>query len=505
MSTPPKKQSSTLQQDKSDILSLLESIERLYVSYQTVLNTYTQTSLLLSIAIEAQTLLMKLRVVQERWTYHLPFKEACMVDFYEWAKNMKKMSRSLVVPEERSETNDQVHEYCPSKHFVLDLYEMLSKDEFGDASVPYFHEESVSKFLSAQDKIRKEVTKHWNTYKYKFSELIARSFDGHVAQSLSLLADKSVVIRMVCSEVLQQLSAVLYQLYEMPPEVIKRDQFARLAERVVNETEYGGVKAQAAARRDVRILKNSTPENQWEQRCEDEVKASIDVINEMKYGRKVFTFIGQNYDITSQYAGLGRFLNSVRCDISDVELGDLIWQLFRIRYFHEELEKMQAAALAELSAATEASGEPAAKDALSVYMKRKAVKPLRPRLPDFFNVNLVTDPEATTKFYDILHHCGFYIGRTLLSQEKADKNQYAYKGWKWKHLREALSKMKLIDPFTPKAALAEYLVEVFPYLEFEAVKRGFNNRGGQLENATTDERIIKEIQNEFETLTKMLK
>lgn len=57
-----------------------------------VLNTYSQTALMLSIATEGEMLLMKLQVMLDRWRYHLPFKEACTVDFYDWSKKVEKMS-----------------------------------------------------------------------------------------------------------------------------------------------------------------------------------------------------------------------------------------------------------------------------------------------------------------------------------------------------------------------------------------------------------------------------
>ena len=90
MTTSPKKPSLPQQQDKSDVLSLLLSIESMYDTCQNVLNTYSQTALVLSMAIEAQMLLMKLRVMKNRWNYHLPFKEACLVDFYDWSKKIEK-------------------------------------------------------------------------------------------------------------------------------------------------------------------------------------------------------------------------------------------------------------------------------------------------------------------------------------------------------------------------------------------------------------------------------
>ena len=66
MSIPFKKQNTDKKQDKSDVLSLLMVIKRMFEMSQEVLNTHSQTALMLSVTLEAQMLLMKLQVMKER-------------------------------------------------------------------------------------------------------------------------------------------------------------------------------------------------------------------------------------------------------------------------------------------------------------------------------------------------------------------------------------------------------------------------------------------------------
>ena len=493
----PKKMSISKQQDKSDVLSLLKSIESMYEVCQNVLNTYTQATLMLSIAIEAQMLLMKLRVMRERWMSHLPFKEACTVDFYDWGKKVDKMSRSLVT-DEKDGDDETLSEYCPSKHFVLDFYEMLSSKDAMEEIAPYYRETAIPKFIAHQDKIRKEVSKHWSTYKYRISDLVAQELNPRLGGILTQMADKSVSVRMVCSDVLQQLSIALYQLHEMPQGIIQRDQFSRLAERVINEQEYGGRKALTSARRDVDNLKNTTPENQWAERCEGEIKASMEIIGEMKFGRRVFEFIGTNNDVKGHFAGLGRFLNSVRREISEGELSYLLEQLYRILYFHEDIEQQATEEKQQMmeKQAAETGGKTSAKDAMTIYQRRKNMQPECPKLPVYFNSEFAMNHAAVKKYYEILHHCGFYIGRPLIDTEKRDKTASAYDGWKWKHLRETFMRLGLITKDHPKKAFAEYLEKVFPYLEAANVQRGFNSRG-TYDDPNAFARIVNEIMDEF--------
>lgn len=512
MSTPPKKLSSFKKRDKSDVLSLLLSIEGIYTACQNVLNTYTQITLMLSVAIEAQMLVRKLRVMHDRWASHLPFKEACTVDFYDWSKKVEKMSLSLVNSEDLHDNSEKLSEYCPSKHFVLDLYEMLP-DKSLSVSSPFYREANIDSFISTQDKIRKDMKKHWADYLFQFSELIVNDVENRIGKVLHPLSDKSIVIRMACSEVLQQLSEALLQLHEMPKGVIQRDQFARLAERVINEQEYGGHKAKDNALRDVNYLKDVTPEEQWPERCDDEIKASIDFINELKFGRRVFEFIGYQNDITSSYSGLGRFLNSVRRDISEEELLDLMEQLYRLHFLYED-KKQRVAALAASQEVGQAIGEvqamendkkrKPAKSAQAKYELRRNIKPERPSLPLFFNTTLASNDDAIKTFYDLFHRCGFYIGRALLDWEKKDKTALSYANWKWKHVRQAFMDLCIIQKDTTKKGFAVYLEQVFPYLDAESIKRDFNSRNNIYEDTIAFNRIVREIRAEFQPVADLI-
>ena len=476
-----KKAPADRQQDKSTVLSLLESIERIYLSCQSVLNTYSQTTLMLSVAIEAQMLLMKLRMMKNRWHCHLPFKEASTVDFYDWGKKVEEMAQGLSGFEEYADKS--FSECCPSKHFLLDYYELLPEHIADADHVPYYQELDIPKFLALQEKIRKMLTRQWKTYKARFSDATAGKVDERIGGVLQPLSERGVVIRMTCCEVLQQLSAELFQLYEMSAGVIQRDQFSRLAERVVSESDYEGRKAQDSARRDVANLKNTTPEEEWDEQCAGEIKASIEIINEMKHGRKVFKFLGKNYNIQGRYAGLGRFLNSVRRDIGEQELYDLMEQLYRIQYLREDSEQQKAENTAEPAAAPPAASPSAARPV-----------PQRPKLPAFFSDRLIRHARATERFYDVLHRCAFYMGRPLTPAEKADCHVSHYGRWQWNHVRIALTKLGIIRSNTAKLHFAQFVVQVFPHLKVDNITRGFQRHP---EIAPGFDTVAREAMEEF--------
>lgn len=466
--------------DRSDVKSLLETIETMYTTCQNVLNTYTQTTLMLAITVEAQMLLMKLCVMKERWAYHLPFKEACTVDFYDWGKKIEKMSLSLVSPEENG-GDEPLSEYCPSKHFLLDLYTELSDESDAGESLAYYRELDIPKFISNQEKVLRLITRKWLVYKYKFSDMVAQKVNSRTGNVLQPLADRTVNIQMTCCEVLQQLSATLYELYDMPKGVIQRDQFARFAERVVNEAGYGGRKAQQSARRDVDNLKNTTPEDEWDERCDNEIKASIEFINELKYGRQVFTFLGRSYDIQGRYAGLGKFLNSIRKDISADELYLLIEQLYRIHYFLEEKSLTETSESDAIPAAEAPAPSSVADDQSADIV-----------LPTFFNHDLRVHAEATRLMIVTLRRVSKYMGRNLTKQEKELPEARPYVKWKWNHLHQAFKDFGIIDDDTSQSDFAGFLVRVLPNRKLANILQSFYRNCDKMSAS-----ILADVKDEF--------
>ena len=500
MSMHVKKPSTENIPDKSDILSILESIESMFEVCQNVLNSYSQTAILLSITTEAEMLLLKLGKMERRWNVHLPFKEASNVDFYAWSKKIEQMALAIGGAEIDGDSENSIDEYCPSKHYLLDLYECLNESPSNNEDSPYYADTDVSNFIAEQNRIRKQIVKKWKVYRDKFCQLVPRELNEHIGEVLKPLADRSVNIRMTCHIVLRELSTFLYNLYDTPRGNISRDQFARLAERVLDEEEYGGRKVKSIVEHDIKEAKYNTPEDQWDSTREEEIKASYDLIRDMRLGNKVFSFLGRDKTILDNPAGFGRFLWSVRHNIGNKELYNLIELLSRIAYLSKDRE--QQAEIAEELNSTQLA-QPESKNADAVYRRRSAAKLQKPRLPNFFNEELATNDRALKSYYETLHRCGFYIGRTLLSNEKRDPDIRYYAGWKWKHLREAFIELGFIKRDSSKKGFAEYLADVFPYLEATNIQRGFNSRGGYTDlNATR--RIINDMVHEFEDILNII-
>lgn len=483
--------------DRSDILSILESIESMFEVCRRVHNSYTQAGLMLSITSEAEMLLLKLRVMQERWKTHLPFKEASNINFYSWGKKIEQIAKAVAGVEQSADSDYSLDKYCPSKHYLLDLYECLDESLSQTGGTTYYAETSVTKFISEENRIRSKISKKWNEYSDRFSALVPRELNEHLGSVFASIADREPNIRLTCNAVLQKLSTTLYDLYDTPNDRISPDLFARLADRVVGEEEYGGRKAKSTVEHEVNEIKNDTPDDEWEARREEGIKVAVKLVKNMTLGSKVFNFLGRDKTMLDNPAGFRRFLWSVRNNISKSDLYNLIELLYRIAYLSRDRKQQAAAAEStpELLAEQDAQSEP--KDAESICRKRKAAKLQKPLLPKFFSAKLSGSEAAVERYYETLHHCSFYIGRPLTADEKRDTEAHTYAGWKWTHLRDAFVRLGFFRSDSSKRGFAQHLADVFPHLTMTNIQRGFNSRGGYVDsNATAT--IIGEMEFEFE-------
>lgn len=497
MSKTTKKPTIDKQQDKSDVLSLLIVIKRLFDTSQEVLNTHTQTTLMLSVILEAQMLLKKLQVMKQRWTYHLPFKEACKVKFDQWSREMERMAASLSPTEDRDISTDTIDEYCPSKHFLLDLYETLPENCSAPNYVPTYSELDVNKFIAAQNRIRKKMADNWlSLYEPRFSDYVVQTVEPRIRTDLKLLSNHDTDIFNACHDTLEELSVALAELHTQCNREFEPEQFTRLAERVTCEVEYGGKKAKESARNDVHIWKNKTPRKWQEKTLRGEIETSIKIIREMKYGRMIEEYIGEEFDIKDHFADFGQYLHKVRSDISTDELNDLLEQLYRIRYFKEVKEKQDAA---QQHTPTPSSPSSTSSTVLSNTEDKRSVF-LRPKLPVFFTDKLFGHPEAIVIFYDTLHRLARHIERLPMSDADKTTSRIS-KQWRWNHVRVACEKLGLIAEGAPKQHFADFLHEVFPFLKVPTIIKGFQRNNTLLSNF---DKIVDDIKCEFDDLMEVI-
>lgn len=467
------------QTDRSDVLSLLTTIEVIFRASQHTLNEYSRSSLLLSIAIESQMLLMKLQTMYERWQIHLPFKEACGVDFYDWAKKVKDIIRQMDSSQDTVLSNSDV--YCPSKHFLLDLYAILP-DGKEEGAEPYFCQMSVPQLVSTQNSMRNQMAARWPEYKRRLSEHTLQSVTARSIVNLEKLHDDSTAIFRLCRSVLSDLSEQLSRLSDMSLRVVKGDEYARLAERIVREEEYGGAAAKRNAKAYFSQWKNRTPESQADAERKYEIEMAVNFISDLKYGRFLGKYIHLKDNMDKHMRGFGKFLFTYRVELSTDELRRLMEQLYRIKFFLEDQQQEQSSTVA----------------AVSPVEKSVAVEAEPIALPTFFSHDLRANAEATSLLLRLLRRAGAYMGRNLTREERESEQGRRYFLWKWHYLHQVFQELCFIEQDTRQVHFAEFLAAALGRKKenvLQSIYRNFEKKSPS---------VIADIREEFMPVKAML-
>ena len=461
--------------DSSDVKSLLETINQLYLVSCSVLNDHTQTSLRMSIAIEAQMLLSKLRVMNHRWRIHLPFKEASQVDFFKWSERMAEICREMAGTAE-GETSRKQDRYCPSKHFLLDLYCVI--DEQGsDKTRRYYEDVDVKHFVEQQELMRTLVADDWQGYVTKVSDKSVEDLASRSEADIELSYDGQFV-QTICCKVLEDLSDELYSLNQRLTMPISRKEFARLAERIMIEKEYGGRYAFLKAKAIVNIWVNKTPYDRLESERDEKIKECIAEIEKTRFGGLFMQNVKIYKDFDSQHDSFGKCLFTVRDRITKDELSQLFELVFRIHHLHNALTQNEQ---------DDTDG------AENKFSESTADKPGNPDLPVEFSQNFRGNDEAVAKFYELLRKVGPYINRPKKSCDNSPGANYAT--WKWEHLKDALVKLKLLAGNVSKRTFSDFIHSVFPDRSKDSIYRALYRT-----DDTTSRSIVADIVKYFRSV-----
>ena len=445
--------------DNSDVKSLLETIDQLYQVSCSVLNDHTQTSLRMSIAIEAQMLVLKLQAMNRRWKIHLPFKEACQVKFFDWSERMSEISREIAASASE-DVQRRFEKFCPSKHFLLDLYAMIN-DKPESKEKPYYEETDIKKFIERQDLMRTYIADRWKEYVTEVSDRTVEELASKGDADIVLSYDASYV-QLVCCRVLEHLSEILYSLNQRLTNPISRKDFSRLADRILIEGDYGGHHAYLKAMAKVNMWRNNTPYDRIEAERDKQIEDTIAEIEKSKFGGQFMQNVKIYKDFESQKDSFGKFLFSERSEITKEDLGklfELIFRIYHLRRVSEQDDQDEPEAR---------SGRTDAPAVGSFGGMESGVQ--NPPLPVEFVQGLRSNDQAVAKFYELLRKAGPYMNRKK-KNHAADTPEARYGGWKWIHLMDALVKLKLLVSDVEKLSYSNFIHSVFPDRSVASVSR----------------------------------
>ena len=463
--------------DSSDLLSMLDVIEQLYGVSRMVISSHSATAVILSLAVEVQTLLTKLKAMRQRWTVHLPFKEASSVDFIEWGNRMKQLSANVKAADSRNCLNPAHGR--PSCHCLLDLYQQAAeasagKSEEDDMTDPIQllkHHTAIQAELTAQ---RKECM-----------ESISLLISGHLAKRKGLnvagLSDLDTV-RSSCSALLAELSEELFLLHEQQVKLITPAQYERLAERILFETVYEGQIARREARDFMHNWRNGVPAGKLEESRQEQMEKTKEEIRHTKHGVKLEQYVNLDGDFYAQRSEFGKFLFNRRRDITRAELRQLIYLVYCVLYFQTDA-KQEAERLAGISATAE-----------------DAPAEGKLELPVEFKQTLRDSQPAVDLFYKILRRVEPYINKSGASvPDSTPELCDHYRDWGWYHLLTAFEQLDFLPKNSSKSAFSKFINSKFPHRTDQSVYRDLYRN-----SSVNDPNIVADVVKEFEPVKSLI-
>jgi len=455
--------------DSCDLLSMLDVIRQLYAVSRIVLNSYSAAAVLVSMSVEVQTLLTKLRTMRQRWEIHLPFKEASTVDFVDWSQWAAQLATAIRAADGRTCLTSTT---APSCHSLLDLYHEatlpeVEKQETTDLTEP-------KQLLQYHSTLQTTLAVQRETCMDTISRFVAGRFTDVQGIDLSSFCDLTT-IRNTCSDLLSQLSRELDLMHEQQVKIFSPKDYERLADRILYESEYKGQEARRDARDTMHNWRNGVPEGKLEESRREQIEHTKEEIRHTKHGVKLEQYVNLDADFSSQRSEFGRFLFNRRRDITHTELHQLIYLVYCVYYY-------QTDALQEVD-------KP--KSDLSASATEEPEKNLP--LPVEFMQRLRDSQVAVNCLYRILRRVEPYINNSGADVEGSTPELCAkYKDWTWYHLQAAFEKLEFLSKNSSKSAFTNFINSLFPHRTTGSVNRALY-RSDNVNSPNIVEDVVKEF------------
>lgn len=457
--------------DSCDLLSILNIIEHLYYVSCRVINNYSETAVLVSLAVEVQTLLTKLRAMSKRWSVHIPFKEATSVDFIKWSNRAVQLSNEIRSADFR--TSLTPGDESLSSHCLIDLYHEAKQTldectETTDTTDPKL-------LLKYHEAMQEELTNQRERCIETISQMIYSQFSEEKDVKLSGMQNIDTV-RDICSSLLMELASELDSLHEQQVKIFNPKDYERLAYRILYEPEYEGQIARREARDSMRNWRNGVPEGKLEESLKEQIEHIKEEIRHTKHGVKLEQYVNLDADFYDQRSEFGRFLFNRRRDITRTELRQLIYLVYCVYYY-------QTDGLQETD-----------KPKTEIHESDTETTKTYPPLPVEFNQQLRENQIAMNCFYGILCRVEPYINNNGYdvagsSPELCTK----YKDWTWYHLQTAFEKLRFLPGNSSKKPFSSFINSLFPHRKESSVNRAlYRNSNLNSPNIVAD--VVKEFQ-----------
>lgn len=112
----------------SDMLTVLNNLELMFEACRRCVNDSASRAIMMGMAIEAETLAIKMHTMLERWKLYLPFKEVIDVKFEVWMAKVSEWSDVLDF-EDNEKLLRKYPWFAADSKYMIDLYDILPEAE----------------------------------------------------------------------------------------------------------------------------------------------------------------------------------------------------------------------------------------------------------------------------------------------------------------------------------------------------------------------------------------
>ena len=457
----------------SDILLTLQNVEALCGIYHNLHNSYAGAALIVAIMTEAHTLSLKLQQMNMRWQEHMPFKEACDVDFGEWHRRIQALGHQFK-DDELPSTLAKKLQNGNKGSYLLDLYDLLPLGKDADDQLiykeePYFMADTESLYIERAEKMQSSLTDNYDECLRSVSRFVVK--EGSVG---GLGKDTPEVFwnmldmyltNQHCSQTLFRLADELEAIRVWIDMKHERADLEKLADRIF--LAYGkSLKQQVQT--DLTRWENTCPDEDLNTECQLQIDMGIEMLKNWEFGREFRRYVKPNVDLRLQKGMLGKFFFTFRSMLKPEHIENIIYSHYHIQFF---MEYQENAARQKMSALEESGNSEGHDDSAIV-------------LPVFFAQELRDDEKMARHFV------------SLLGTVEAKVNQSG-SDVKWSHVFEALKRLEFIPLNTRNVDFSKFIHTFFSNRTVASVNRDLYRF-----DPATFEQIVGDVMKVFQTVKK---
>ena len=459
---------------KSDILTILENIDKMLQCYTTMVNSIAGRMQMLAIGIEAQSLASKLNLAAERWRYKLPFKEACDVDFKLWEEKIKDWAYEFFCIENGEET-DGIEFFKPNAdHFIDQYFHECQTMNTDNEERPFYMIDNAIRYNNLLLNYKIDIENKENDWK----KIIDNAAFDEIAD-YSDLSDKDnsmlkqILARMFCLSVsLYILRLALHKAHEAllcPEEATYKSLYERLSVAYFNQhieeakTSFQGWLSKTPKKRQLKMLKEKL----------EKEKAKF-------FSGKWKEALENYFDIEKVLEGTdaGKFIFKYREDLTLEEVGQIVGQYHKMACILEEISRLE----------NKAEVKPVAK--IAETPQETKIMELSP----IFARGIRESATATNQIVEAIRE----IAVTTSTPDRKLSG-----GKTWGHVKEALCWMGVIDCNCLGTEFGRAIEAICPDKKHTNVEQALK-RYNSKKKTTTDENIVTDIAKKLKAVAKTL-